>query len=168
MGSFGCRLAAFGPPCNAKEERRKKEKKVDTLLNRLISFLLNGSRVPQKYAHEYSRWELKMAKIILIVIFVVIVATFSTLNQQQISLRYLFAWETAPFPFFLLILASLVLGIILGFLVGFGDRWRLRTQAHDLGKRVDSLRKEIETLSKKTEPPEPPLSPAEAEKTPSA
>jgi uncharacterized integral membrane protein len=109
-----------------------------------------------------------MAKIILIVIFVVIVATFSTLNQQQISLRYLYEWETAPFPFFLLILASLVLGIILGFLVGFGDRWRLRTQANDLGKRVDSLRKEIETLSKKTEPPEPPLPPAEAEKTPSA
>lgn len=109
-----------------------------------------------------------MAKIILILVFVLIVATFSTLNQQEISLRYFFGWETVPFPLFLLILASLILGLILGFLVGLGDRWKLRTQARDLGKRVNALREEIATLSKKPEPPEPPSPPPEAEKAPGA
>ena len=90
-----------------------------------------------------------MAKIILILVFVLIVATFSTLNQQEISLRYFFGWETVPFPLFLLILASLILGLI-------------------LGKRVNALREEIATLSKKPEPPEPPSPPPEAEKAPGA
>ena len=109
-----------------------------------------------------------MAKIILLVISVVIVATFSTMNQQEISLRYFFGWETVPFPLFLLILASLILGSILGFLIGLGDRWKLRMQARDLGKKAKALREEIETLAKKPEPPESPLVPPEAEKTPSA
>jgi len=111
---------------------------------------------------------MEMAKIILIVLFIVIVATFSTMNQQEISLRYFFGWETVPFPLFLLILASLILGLILGFLVGLGDRLKLWTQARDLGKRVNALREEIKTLAKKTEAPEPPSPPPEAEKTPSS
>jgi putative membrane protein len=106
-----------------------------------------------------------MAKIILIAISVVIVATFSTMNQQEISLRYFFGWETVPFPLFLLILASLILGLIFGFLIGLGERWKVRTQARDLGKKVKVLREEIETLAKKPESPEPPLVPPEAEKT---
>jgi len=109
-----------------------------------------------------------MAKIILIVIFIVIVATFSTMNQQEISLRYFFGWETVPFPLFLLILASLILGLILGCLVSLGDQWKLWTEARDSGKRVNALREEIKTLSKKPEPPEAPLPPSSADKTPSA
>jgi uncharacterized integral membrane protein len=104
-------------------------------------------------------------KIIVAVLFIILVATFCTLNQENVILRYFFGWETGPFPLFLLILASLIAGMVLGFSVDWGERWKLRSQARELGERVKLLRDEIESLTPQEKPPEPPPPPAEASQT---
>jgi uncharacterized integral membrane protein len=95
-----------------------------------------------------------LAKIVFIIICVIVVATFCTLNRQEISLRYFFGWNTILFPFFLLILASLIAGMVVGFSLGWGKRWKLRAEAHVLEKQLRALREEIETLTLKEEGPE--------------
>ena len=96
-----------------------------------------------------------MARIVLIILGVIVVATFCTLNRQEISLRYFFGWNTVLFPFFLLILASLIAGMVVGFFLGWGKRWKLRAEARVLGKQLKALREEIETLTLKEKGPEP-------------
>jgi len=106
-----------------------------------------------------------MIKIILAVLFVILAATFSTLNREEISLRYFFGWATGPFPLFLLVLACLVIGMALGFSVDWAESWKLKSKARGLRKRVKNLRKEIETLTAERTPPEPPSAPSEIQKT---
>jgi len=106
-----------------------------------------------------------MIKIILAVLFVILAATFSTLNREEISLRYFFGWATGPFPLFLLVLACLVIGMALGFSVDWAESWKLKSKARGLRKQVKNLRKEIETLTAERTPPEPTSSPSEIPKT---
>ena len=106
-----------------------------------------------------------MIKIIIAALFIILVATFSTLNREEITLRYFFGWSAPPFPLFLLLLASLVVGMVLGFSVDWGERWKLRAKARELGKRVKGLREEIESLTAQEKPAEPPSTPPEASKT---
>lgn len=106
-----------------------------------------------------------MIKIILAVLFVILAATFSTLNREEISLRYFFGWATGPFPLFLLVLACLVIGMALGFSVDWAESWKLKSKARGLRKRVKNLQKEIETLTAERTLPEPPSSPSEIPKT---
>ncbi len=107
-----------------------------------------------------------MFRIILAALLIILAATFSTLNREEITLRYFFGWGTPSFPLFLLLLASLAAGMVLGFSVDWGERWKLRGQARQLGGRVKDLRKEIESLTVREKPPEPPPPPAEAPSTP--
>ena len=97
-----------------------------------------------------------MAKIIVGIILVIVGATFCALNRQEISLRYLFGWNTRPFPLFLLILGSLVGGMIVGFLVGWGGRRKLRAEVRDLEKQAEALSEEGANLALKEEGAEPP------------
>ena len=106
-----------------------------------------------------------MVRIILAVLLVILAATFSTLNGEEISLRYFFGWSTAAFPLFLLVLASLVIGMVLGFSVDWGERRKLRNKARRLGAQIKQLRKEIETRTAEKTLPEPPATPPEAPKT---
>jgi lipopolysaccharide assembly protein A len=106
-----------------------------------------------------------LVRIILAVLLVILAATFSTLNREEIALRYFFGWSTAPFPLFILVLASLVIGMILGFSVDWGERWKLRAKARELRNRVKELRKEIESLTAERAAPEPPAIPPQASKT---
>ncbi len=101
----------------------------------------------------------------VIPLFIILAATFSTLNREEVTLRYFFGWITPPFPLFLLLLASLVAGMVLGFSVDWGERWKLRAKARELGKRVKGLREEIESLTAQEKPDEPPSTPPEASKT---
>jgi uncharacterized integral membrane protein len=106
-----------------------------------------------------------LVKIILAVLFLILVASFSTLNREEITLRYFFGWSTGPFPLFLLVLGCLVIGMALGFSVDWGERWKLRSKARGMRKQVKNLRQEIETLTAARTPPEPPPAPSEVPKT---
>ena len=107
-----------------------------------------------------------MTKIIFIILFVILGATFCTLNRQEISLGYFFGWHTGSFPLFLLILASLVAGMVVGFSIGWGERWKLRAKARDLGEQVKALKEEIEPQPSKEENPELSVKSPEAPKPP--
>ena len=106
-----------------------------------------------------------MIRIILAVLFVILAATFSTLNREEISLRYFFGWATGPFPLFFLVLACLVIGIALGFSVDWAESWRLKSKARGLRREVKRLEKEIETLTAQKKSPEPASAPSEIAKT---
>jgi uncharacterized integral membrane protein len=107
-----------------------------------------------------------LAKIIFLVIVLILGATFSTLNRQEISLQYFFGWQTAPFPLFLLILGALALGVILGFTIGWGERWKFRSKARDLGEQIKTLQEDIETLTPKEGPPESSIEEKEVQEPP--
>ena len=94
---------------------------------------------------------LKMIKIIFPILFIFLGATFCTLNREEISLRYFFGWSTDPFPLFVFVLSALVIGMIVGYSVGWGERRKLRIKARDFGDRVKALKEEIEPLSLKEE-----------------
>ena len=110
-------------------------------------------------------WGDGLIRVIVAVFFIILVATFSALNREEIFLRYFFGWSTGSFPLFLLILISLVAGMVLGFSVDWGERRKLRNKARRLGVQVKQLRKEIETLTEEKTPPEPPSTLPEAPKT---
>jgi uncharacterized integral membrane protein len=96
-----------------------------------------------------------MMKIIFIILFIILGATFCTLNRQEISLSYFFGWQTGFFPLYLLILISLIAGMAIGFSTGWGERRKLRATARDLGEQVQALREEMEPLPSKGELSEP-------------
>jgi len=105
-----------------------------------------------------------MIRIMLAVLFVILAATFSNLNQEEISLRYFSGWATGPFPLYILVLGCLVIGMALGFSVDWAQSWKLKSKARGLRKRIKNLRKEIETLTAEKIPSEPPSPPPEAPK----
>ena len=92
-----------------------------------------------------------MAKIVLFILLIILVATFCTLNRQEISLHYFFGWNTAFFPLFLLLLASLIVGMVVGLIIGWIGRWSLRSEARQLKKQLKALEGEIENLTPKEE-----------------
>jgi uncharacterized integral membrane protein len=106
-----------------------------------------------------------LIKIILAALFIILATTFSSLNREEITLRYFFGWSTAPFPLFLLLLAALVAGMVLGFSVDWGERWKLRAKVQELGRRVKGLQVELQSLGPEEKPPEPPSTSPEASRT---
>src|SRR3972149_5730334 len=95
-----------------------------------------------------------MIKIVLLILLIILGATFSTLNRQEISLHYFWGWNTDPFPLYVFILASLVVGMIVGFSYGWKKRWELRSRARDLGERAKALKNDLQTLTTKEKLPE--------------
>ena len=95
-----------------------------------------------------------MIKIVFVIILIILGATFSTLNRQEISLQYFWGWHTGPFPLYIFILASLVVGMLVGFSYGWKKRWELRSRARDLRERAKDLRNDLQTLTPKEERPE--------------
>lgn len=109
-----------------------------------------------------------MTKIVLIILFIIIAATFCTLNRQEISLSYFFGWNSGSFPLFLLILTSLVAGMAAGFSVGWGERRKLRAKARELRDRVKALQEDIEPQLPQEEKSEPSAEPPEVPTPPLA
>jgi uncharacterized integral membrane protein len=107
-----------------------------------------------------------VTKIIFIILFMILGATFCTLNRQQISLSYFCGWQTSFFPLYLLILISLIAGMIIGFSTGWGERRKLRAKTRDLGEQVKALKEDMEPQPSKEEHPEPSTKSPEAPKPP--
>jgi uncharacterized integral membrane protein len=92
-----------------------------------------------------------LGKAIVGIILVILGATFCSLNRQEISLRYFFGWNSRPFPLFLLILGSVVGGMIVGSLIGWGGRRKLRAEVRDLEKQAEALKEENASRQPKEE-----------------
>jgi len=90
---------------------------------------------------------LTLIKIFLLILLLIIGATFCSLNRQEIVLRYFLGWSTGPFPLFLLIIISLLIGSTIGFSMGWGERRRLQGEAKKLKKRMKELEHEIKMPS---------------------
>ncbi len=95
-----------------------------------------------------------MVKVVFFILLIILGATFSTVNRQEISLQYFWGWHTGPFPLYVFILASLVVGMVVGFAFGWKKRWDLRAQGRDLGERIKAVKNDLQTLTQKEEPPE--------------
>ena len=95
-----------------------------------------------------------MIKIVFLILLIILGATFATLNRQDISIRYFWGWDTGPFPLYIFILGSLMVGMIIGFSYGWKKRWELRSRARDLGERAKALRNDLQTITPKEEHPE--------------
>jgi uncharacterized integral membrane protein len=95
-----------------------------------------------------------MIKIVLLIALIILGATFSTLNRQEISLYYFWGWNSCLFPLYVFILTSLVVGMIVGFSYGWKKRCELRSRARDLGERAKALKNGFQTLPPKEEYPE--------------
>ena len=95
-----------------------------------------------------------MIRIIFLILLIILGATFATLNRQEISLHYFWAWSTGSFPLYVLILASLGFGMIIGFSYGWKKRWELRSRARDLGERAKALKNDLQNLTPKEEHPQ--------------
>ena len=95
-----------------------------------------------------------MIKIVFLIILIILGATFSTLNRQEISLHYFWGWHTGAFPLYIFILGSLVAGMMIGFSHGWKKRWELRCRARDLGERAKALRNDLQTITPKEGHPE--------------
>jgi len=106
-----------------------------------------------------------MIKIILAVLFVILAATFSTLNREENLPALFFGWATGPFPLFFLVLACLVIGMALGFSVDWAESWKLKSKARGLRKQVKNLRKEIENPDCREDPSRTYFKPSEIPKT---
>jgi len=107
-----------------------------------------------------------VTKIIFFILFMILGATFCTLNRQEISLSYFYGWQTRFFPLYLLILISLIAGMIIGFSTGWGERRKLRAKVRDLGEQVKALKEDMEPQPSKEEHPEPSTKSPEAPKPP--
>ncbi|MGQ9694980.1 MAG: lipopolysaccharide assembly protein LapA domain-containing protein [Thermodesulfobacteriota bacterium] len=88
-----------------------------------------------------------LIKIFLLILLIIVGATFCALNRQEIILRYFFGWSTGSFPLFLLIIISLLIGSAIGLSLGWGERRRLRGEAKKLQQRIKELKQELEVQS---------------------
>lgn len=86
-------------------------------------------------------------KIFLVILLIIIGATFCSLNRQEIVLRYFFGWSTGSFPLFLLIIISLLIGSAIGISMGWEERRKLRGEAKKLKQRMKELEKEMKVPS---------------------
>lgn len=88
-----------------------------------------------------------LIKIFLLILLIIIGATFCSLNRQEIVLRYFFGWSTGPFPLFLLIIISLLIGSAIGLSMGWEERRKLQGEAKKLKQRMKELEKETKVPS---------------------
>jgi uncharacterized integral membrane protein len=95
-----------------------------------------------------------VVKIIFFLLMIILGATFATVNRQEISLQYFWGWHTGPFPLYVFILTSLALGMVVGFAFGWKKRWELRAQGRDLGEKIKAVKNDLQTLTRKEDPPE--------------
>ena len=87
---------------------------------------------------------MKVIKAIIIVLLFFFALTFCLLNTDEITLRYYTFVENLTAPIFLVVLASVFLGLVIG-IIGSGlTLIRLRIQLRRQTKEAEALRKELD------------------------
>lgn len=82
-------------------------------------------------------------KLIIFVFVFVVAVSFTAQNTQPITLRYYFNWETGSFPMYLLMFIPFFVGIVVGSLIAFGSRLRLKNTIKHLTRTNRDLEEEL-------------------------
>jgi uncharacterized integral membrane protein len=88
---------------------------------------------------------MKALKAIILVIIFFFALTFCLQNTEEITLKYYNFVENLQAPIFIVVLASVFLGLVIG-IVGSGlNIFRLRLQLRRVTKEAEALKKELDT-----------------------
>ena len=100
---------------------------------------------------------MKLAKAIFIILLFFFTIAFCLQNVDTVTLHYYGLVDNLTAPLFIVVLASIFLGIIIGILGGGLTTMRLRLQLRRQTKEAEGLRKELASLqgedSFEAEPP---------------
>jgi uncharacterized integral membrane protein len=81
---------------------------------------------------------------ILVIVFALFIVTFSQQNLMPIQLKYYnYLKNVPPIPTYILIFASLLVGVIITAFWGVVERFRLNRTIRNLNRLVRDLRKEL-------------------------
>jgi uncharacterized integral membrane protein len=78
------------------------------------------------------RRAMNYVKLCILVFVFILAVSFAAENTEPITLAYYFDWETPAFPLYLLVFIPFFIGTVVGSLVGFGGRMRLRNTVRTL------------------------------------
>ena len=86
---------------------------------------------------------MRIVYLILVILFSFFIVTFSQQNIDPVHLKYYNYLNIAPVPTYMLIFASLLIGVIITAFWGIVERFRLNRTIRRLNKLVRDLRREI-------------------------
>lgn len=85
---------------------------------------------------------------VLILLVLAAAVGFAIQNDQPVSLKYYFGWESISIPLFLWAFFSIFIGLILSGLLGSLSKMNLHSQIRQQKKRIAELEKRLEALRK--------------------
>jgi uncharacterized integral membrane protein len=87
---------------------------------------------------------MRIVYLILVIVFALFIVTFSQQNLEPVQLKYYHYLEhVPPIPTYILIFASLLVGVIITAFWGIVERFRLNRTIRRLNKLVRDLRREL-------------------------
>ena len=87
---------------------------------------------------------MRILYLILVIVFALFIVTFSQQNLMPIQLKYYnYLQDIPPIPVYILIFASLLIGVIITAFWGIVERFRLNRTIRRLNKLVRDLRREL-------------------------
>ena len=86
---------------------------------------------------------MRIVYLILVILFSFFIVTFSQQNIDPIHLKYYDYLNIPPVPTYMLIFASLLIGVIITAFWGIVERFRLNRTIRRLNKLVRDLRREV-------------------------
>lgn len=95
---------------------------------------------------------MKWIKTLLLMVIFVLVILFSLQNREEVSLRFglypllSHLYEIPRLPLFLIILCSIFLGVLIGGIGDFYQRFQLKKSLRQNEKMIEKLSREVEAL----------------------
>jgi uncharacterized integral membrane protein len=87
---------------------------------------------------------MRIVYLILVIVFALFIVTFSQQNLEPVQLKYYdYLKHITPIPTYILIFASLLVGVIITAFWGIVERFRLNRTIRRLNKLVRDLRREL-------------------------
>lgn len=105
-------------------------------LRQRLNLLLSLKNIIRRYD------AMRIIYLILTIVFIIFSVTFSQLNSALVRLQY-YKYLDVVVPAYLLIFASLLVGIIIASLWGIVERFRLNRTISRLNRTIRDLRKEL-------------------------
>jgi uncharacterized integral membrane protein len=88
---------------------------------------------------------MRILYMILVIVFALFIVTFSQQNLEPVQLKYYnYLHKVPPVPAYILIFASLLVGVIITAFWGVVERFRLNRTIRRLNKLVRDLRREMQ------------------------